>query len=223
MKISTPTQKDPSIITDVFEFDEVHFSGKLEQVMFRIKKGLCINLWNSIMAAEQAVALMIRDLSEEYFKKLPKVCQEIYNDFHAKKSLIRSNYWGMGDNDDDMFFLKGNLPNIILTDFSGNPIEAKTLGQGKYQFAIRANLVYFGQHSDHTCMANLQLRISHIRFTPLTKMLDSETEEVEDIKWNESPKKQPQTEAPLERKKRACAAPKKTTAKKRSVDTNPFE
>ena len=58
------------------------------------------------------------------------------------------------------------------------------LGQGQYQFVIRANLVYFGKHMDGTCIANLQLRISQIRFKPLQKMIESAIEPIKEPTWN---------------------------------------
>lgn len=218
LRISTEQQNDPSFVTDVFEFDEVNFSGvNNEKIMFVISKSQSEVLYSRVKQAEHAVALMIRNMSEgedKFFPSIPQVCKDIFNQHHMTSSLVRSNYWAPSNGEEVYFYLKGNVSNIVITDFSDNPIDAKQLGQGKYQFEIKANLLYFGEHVDKTCMVNLQLRISRIRFTPLTSILENDTS-YDESKWNPLPPPE-MTKFPLlttpqsTRKKRVAGAPKKT-------------
>lgn len=209
LRISTEQHVNPTIVTGVFEFDEVNFTGvNNEKIMFVIGKSKSEELWSCIMQAEQAVAMMIRDLAADdnkFWPRIPHACKYIFEQNHMTSSLVRSNYWPGSEDYDATFYLKGNTSTIVCTDFSDKPIDIKQLGQGKYQFEIKSNLVYFGEHADKTCMANLQLRISRIRFTPLTSILETDTS-YDESKWN--PLQPPETfkvsmmSTPYTRKKR---------------------
>ena len=162
----------PCFKTDVLEFDAVTFSGvNNNQIIVPIKKSQSESLYTEVLAAEHAVALLIRELDGSIIADVPQVCKDIYERYNQTHSLVRSIYRFTSNETEPTFYLKGNIGAMKVTDWSDNPINPKQLGQGRYQFIIRANLLYFGTHQDETCMVNLQLRISHLRFTPLTSIL----------------------------------------------------
>ena len=177
----------PFISTDTMEFDMVNFSGvNKDRIMFSIKQSEYPQLYERVAYLENAIELYIQNMSDEQYNALPPICK-----FHfdmtqniVDANRVRPNYWKHKTDDDSVMYLKGNVQNIRFYDWSGAKISPDMLGQGQYQFVIRANLVYFGKHMDDTCIANLQLRISQIRYKPLQKLIDSTNEPIKEPTWN---------------------------------------
>lgn len=221
LRVSMENVKDPTITTDVLDFDEACFSGvNNEKVMFPIKKSKSETLWGKVLGLEHAVALLIRDLDDDIYLNMPQVCKDIYYKYESTNSLVRSNYFDVQD-EEPTFYLKGNIPNIVITDFSNNPIDSKQLGQGKYQFVIRANLLYFGQHTDETSMVNLQLRISHIKFSPLSSMLEDNSTNFDNPDGNSTQGTQFSTPVCNRVKRVAPGAPKKLIKRRKALLETP--
>lgn len=132
-------------------------------VTFELSRSLDEVLFKKIVNMEQRLAKTLKSLDPELQSKLSLECQKVLSS--GSKNLvfnIRSNYYGFQG--DPKMFLKGNWKTIKLVNFKNEPIMREQLGNGNYQFVIRANMAYLGPHKNPDQIANLQLRISEIRF-----------------------------------------------------------
>jgi hypothetical protein len=60
--------------------------------------------------------------------------------------------------------------NTLYYNWHGAAINPSELGPGRYQFLLRCNGVYMGQHGDSSYVASLNLRVVQVRFEPMDLM-----------------------------------------------------
>lgn len=150
--------QEPYITTDFI--DITHCDSSQENITFIIKREMSQALYDEVLKLESCLVNTIKNIDNKYFVNFPFHCQQMLSQHSLNDDLLRPNYYSSG-----LMYLKGNFNNIKI--MSGNEqIHKSKLGPGKYQFIIRANLAYIGPHKEPKQIANLQLRISEIHFTP---------------------------------------------------------
>lgn len=126
------------------------------------------HLFNFVTGLEKSVDHALRNLKNpDLEKQVPKLMLQLKNKCVDKDSIIlRPNY--SETNPVYTCFFKGNPNAISMYTWEGKPIDdPKELGAGEYQFIVRANLLYFGPHTSCNAIANLQVRISSLRYRPI--------------------------------------------------------
>lgn len=135
-------------------------------VTFELSRSRDEVLFKKVVGMEDRIAKTLKTLDPEIVTKLSTDCQKILSS--GSKNFIyniRSNFYGFQG--DPIMYLKGNWKTIKLVNFKNETIQREELGNGNYQFIIRANMIYLGPHKKPEHIANLQLRITEIRFEPL--------------------------------------------------------
>lgn len=172
----------PLVHTDLLRF---HVKPNIFQgtITFKVPKSLSEKLYSEIVAMENRAANTLRQLTDVQLNQLP---EKISTQIRTRRNdpnwqCLRPNYFSQGEQmSDPTFYLKGNIYGISVFDFAGNYLPVQYLNEGMYQFVIRANMIYIGEHKNDYHVGNLQLRITQVRYTP-GSLLQAEQELMEAV------------------------------------------
>lgn len=144
-------------------------SSSLKRLLFVVKKSQCEELYEKVNQLEISVIDILKHkLTDTHLSSLPSHLRSKLATLQ-EDSILRPNYSvsSLFDENEPKVYLKGNRETISMFTWDGQKIDdAILLGNGYYQFIIRASLVYLGQHGSKPCVANLQLRVVKLRYKP---------------------------------------------------------
>ena len=147
-----------------------HFDAGDATLTLPIESTQSFNLHDTVLKMETKLSNTLKILSPEHQSKLPYHCQKVMtglvNNLFGEE-LVRPNYFSGGQY--PVMYLKGNYKSMQMLDFDNRKITVADLGPGHYQFLIRCHMVYMGTHKNPAHISNLQLRITQLRFKPLSE------------------------------------------------------
>ena len=158
----------PLVHTDILQVlnSPNNFAGN---ITFKITRGMSETLFQEVLALENKAANTLRALDDEKLMSLP---DHIRTQIQQRREdptwqCLRPNYFQSEElAENPTLFLKGITLNVAVFDFAGSYLPAQYLQSGQYQFVIRANMVYIGEHKHDYHIGNLQLRLAQVRFNP---------------------------------------------------------
>ena len=170
-------------------------------VTVKISRSMNEKLFQEVLALENAAANTVRALDEEKLKQLPvdisSLIRKRRND--PTWQCLRPNYCNKDEHAaDPTVYLKGNVSAIGVFDFAGSFLPMHCLGTGLYQFAIRTNMVYMGAHKEEYHVANLQIRIAQLRYTPGPVNLNPHMVALNSVVVHDPQQRQPLVALPIE-------------------------
>lgn len=160
--IKSATDETPMIHTQSMHFSEM--MNLAENITFKVFKSNSVALYNEILEMESVASKLVKTLSPDYIKNL-RFEHQAYIGINCNNDsweCLRPNY--CTENKPTMY-LKANTKSVRAYDLEGNDIPLYQLQPGYYQFVIKANTIYMGQHKVEHHIGNLQLRITQIRYS----------------------------------------------------------
>lgn len=160
---------DPVIVSDPIFIKAGKVLRNNNYLTWRISKQDSEPLYNRITKFESDVLRLLKSLDLVTVSKLPQICQNqlMQPPVDPNWSCLRPNYTN-DSNGNPAMFLKGDRNKMVIHDSDSVPITDAILVDGTYQFTIRADMIYLGEHKNPGQIANLQLRVSKALFTPAT-------------------------------------------------------
>ena len=162
----TDTGETPMIKSDIIFLTLDKKRDDNNGITFILDKEDSPKLYEEICKMEDDTANLIDTLNSDVVSFLPAhICMEIFtNNKDGHKHYMRPNYWS--DQTSPRLYVKGNLGSMRIMDMNGRYLSPSDLGVGFYQFTIRANTIYFGEHKNIQHVVNLQLRVVQVRYSP---------------------------------------------------------
>ena len=161
------TGKEPYIPTETLSLGK----PSIKQKCFYITRDHSEALYQGIKALEEAATELIKGFSKDELVSLPDTVKQklTKKPLDTDWEIIRPNY-----NENNIMYLKFNEPTLEMYTWEGERIkDVCQLEGGDYQFIIRANLLYFGNHGARDAIANLQLRVVKLRYRKTDKKQDT--------------------------------------------------
>ena len=171
--IFTQPESGPYLHSDILYLDETAVGVKNGILTFKITKPDNENLYNQISEMEEKVNYMVKNLDGEIFYQLPFEMQNriMQRSVDLDWDCVRPNYFKTPYLlEQPTMFLKGNLPNMMVYNYNGERVPIPNLRSGYYQFMMRTNTVYVGPHKSDCHVANLQLRLVQVRYSPVNPL-----------------------------------------------------
>lgn len=167
-KINYTNQNLECVTSNVIEINlphEIIFNDK--GIVFKIKASADMALKMYVDGLEKEADALIKNLDEKQVQELPEDCRIIHSTKIEQQDWIsiRPNYYY-----GEIMFLKGNYKSLSIHDLHKPQqiLSPNGLGYGFYKFKISTDTLYIGQHENKNFIANVQLRITEIHYSPFS-------------------------------------------------------
>jgi hypothetical protein len=101
---------------------------------------------------------LVQFLKSSATPHLPKTLREMFISIPVLRPSFKAN--------SDIYWAKLS-PTTQYYTWEGEPTAAVSMSAGRYQFILRCNGVYLGQHGDGEYVASLNLRVAQLRHRPI--------------------------------------------------------
>ena len=214
-----PKKEEPYLFTSEIKMEGNHLKHIGNVLTYEISKEADEKLYKDVLHLEECAEKLIRNLDDDIIETLPEVQRKLIKLRRSDPNWvpIRANYYSDGEFEEKpTMFLKGSVFTTIVKDMDDNFLFAKDLKAGYYQFKLRACMVYIGTHKRSYQVANVQLRIVELLYSPVP--FDAADTQVQLTPHNSPSKSIELKECPVVPKKRKSTAKKPATLKRQNVN-----